>query len=67
MNIADFWRKTPDVNRNQGVFHVIYIFLDLLKARYNCAKCHHCGICVADFKEGSLFLPICEQLQKGPS
>ena len=24
--IANFWWKNADANRNQGVFHVIYIF-----------------------------------------
>ena len=32
-------------------------FLDLHYVRYNCAKFHHCRICVADFREGSLFAP----------
>ena len=37
-------------------------FLDLLWLRYNCAKFHHCRICVTDFVP-----PIREQLQKSPS
>ena len=33
-------------------------FLDLLKVRYNCAKFHHCGICLT---------PINEQPRESPS
>ena len=32
-------------------------FLDLLWVRYNCAKFHHCSICVTDFREVGAFLP----------
>ena len=32
-------------------------FLDLLWLRYNCAKFHHCKICVPDFMEGESFCP----------
>ena len=45
-------------------------FLDLLWVRYNCAKFHHCRICVTGFREGGLFaLPpsISEQPRKSPS
>ena len=52
--IADFWSKNADVSRTQGVCHVIHIFLDLPWVRYNCAKFHHCRICVTDFREGGL-------------
>ena len=31
-------------------------FLDLLEVRYNCAKYHHCRICVRDFRDGGVFL-----------
>ena len=31
-------------------------FLDFLYVMYNCAKFHHCRICVTDFREGT-FLP----------
>ena len=30
-------------------------FLDLLQVRYNCAKFHHCWICVTDIREGGPF------------
>ena len=30
-------------------------FLDLVYVRYNCAKFHHCEICVTDFREGCPF------------
>ena len=30
---------------------------DLLWVRYNCAKFHHCRICVRDFREGGPFWP----------
>ena len=42
---------------------------DLLCVRYNCAKFHHCKICVTDFREGGTFpppLPIREQSRKSP-
>ena len=45
-------------------------FLDLLWVRYNCAKFHHCRICVTDFRGGGeLFaaLPIRERPLKSPS
>ena len=43
-------------------------FLDFLCVRYNCAKFHHCRICVTDFREGGLFaLPISESPRKYPS
>ena len=33
--------------------HVIYTFFwDLPLVKYNCAKFHHCRICVADFRKG---------------
>ena len=47
-------------------------FLDSHWRMYNCAKFHHCGICVAErpFQKGKTFLassPIREQPQKGSS
>ena len=45
-------------------------FLDLPLVRYNCAKFHHCRICVADFRERgpkSPFPPNREQPRKSPS
>ena len=42
-------------------------FLDLLWVRYNCAKFHHCRICVTDSKEGAFLSPTREQPQKTPS
>ena len=36
---------------SSGVSQDLY-FLDLLWVRYNCAKCHHCRICKAYFREG---------------
>ena len=45
-----------------------HIFLDSPWRRYNCAKFHNCGICVADFQKGKTFLassPIREKPQKG--
>ena len=44
--------------------------LDILSSRYNCAKFHHCWICVTNFRvEWGDFLPppIHEQPQKGSS
>ena len=44
-------------------------FLDLLWVRYNCAKFHHCRICVTDFRARGSFCspPIREQHRKIPS
>ena len=42
-------------------------FLDPLYVKYNCAKFHHCTICMTDFKEGASLPPIREQSRKGPS
>ena len=68
---ADFRWKNADVSRTQGVCQVIHIFLYLLWGRYNCAKFHHCRICVTDFREGVPFCPppppIREQRRKSPS
>ena len=50
--VADFHWKNADDSRVQGVRYVIYIFLDLLSVKYNCAKFHHCRICVTDFRKG---------------
>ena len=66
---ADFRRKNADVSRTSVVRNVIYIFSDLLRVRYSCAKCHHCRICKTYFREGGFLVPpICEQpRKKGPS
>ena len=40
------------VSRTDGVCHVIHIFLDLSKVRYNCAKFHHSRISMTDFRLG---------------
>ena len=42
-------------------------FLDLLCVRYNCAKFHHCRICVTDFGDVGPHPPIREQPRKSPS
>ena len=42
-------------------------FLDLLYVRYNCAKFHHCRMCVTDFRERFFLLSIHEQVRKGLS
>ena len=43
-------------------------FLDLPWVKYNCAKFHHCRICVTDFREGGPFChtSIREQPRKSP-
>ena len=38
--VTDFQSENADVSRTHGVYHVIYIFLDLLKVSSNCAKFH---------------------------
>ena len=37
--------------------HVNHNFSDLFQVRYNCAKFHHCKICVTDFRKGEPFWP----------
>ena len=49
-----FRGKNTDASRTQGTCSVIYMFLDLLQVSYNCAKFHHCRICVAVSMEGGL-------------
>ena len=56
IKVADFCWKNTDVSRNQGVNHVIYIFLDLLNVRL-----------YGRFYGGRTFSPICKQPKKGPS
>ena len=34
-----------------------FFFFNLLWIRYNCAKFHHCKICLTDFRKGGLFDP----------
>ena len=43
-------KKLMSVKLMGCVMWFIY-FLDLLRVRYNCAKFHHCKICLTDFKE----------------
>ena len=64
--LAYFRLKNADVSRTQGVCHVIHKILDLLWFRYNCAKYHHCTICLTDFREEGFLppRPIREQPQK---
>ena len=65
-------KKNADASRTRGMCQMIYIFLNLLKVRYNCAKFHHCGICVTYVRQGDEFLyhpwtsPFLEQSQKDP-
>ena len=42
---------------SSGVSLDSYSFFDLLRVSYNCAKFHHCRICVIDFRDGGLFAP----------
>ena len=48
---ADFRSKIADVSGTWFIY-----FLDLFQVGYNCAKFHHCRICVTDLREGG-FLP----------
>ena len=50
---ANFRSKNTDVSRTQAVCYVIDIFC----GSYNCAKFHHCRICVTDVREGWPFCP----------
>ena len=57
---SDFRGVNADVNKTQGVCHMIYIFFDPLQARYCRVKYHHCRICVTHPREGRPFCPpIC--------
>ena len=38
--------------------HLIYMFFGSSVDKVNCAKFHHCRICVTDLKEGGLFGPL---------
>ena len=43
------------------IFNIYFIYIytgDLLYVRYNCAKSYHYKICLTDFKEGDLFVPL---------
>ena len=55
--LGDFQWKIVDVSRTQDVCHVIYIFLDLIYVKYNCAKFYQCRICMTDFREGEILPP----------
>ena len=66
---VDFWWKMLMSAELKGYVTWFLYFLDLLWVRYNCAKFHHCRICVTDFREGRPFCPplISEQPWKSPS
>ena len=44
-----FQQNSRSVSRDSYIFQIFF--------GYNCAKCHHCRICVTDFREGGLFAP----------
>ena len=63
--ITKFAEKIVMSAKLRGCVTWVTYFLDLLQVRYNCAKFHHCRICVNDFSEGGLFAPpIREQYRK---
>ena len=65
-----FLWKNPDISRNQGLCHVMYIFFGLLYLRYIFAKFHHCRIYVKNSRGGlGLSAPslISRQSRKCPS
>ena len=69
--VHDFRWKNANVSRTHGVCHMIYIFLDLLYVRCNCAKFYHSRICATDFKEaggggGTFWLPLSVSSLKRP-
>ena len=47
---ADFQWKMLMLAQLKGCVNLLIYFLDLLKVSYNCAKSHHCKICVTDFR-----------------
>ena len=57
----DFQGTNTDVRRTHGVCHET--------KRHNCAKFHHYGISVTDFRKGArnFLLSSREQSRKGPS
>ena len=61
---SDFRWKNVDVSRTQGVCHVILICFGSSLGNVNCAKFHHCRICVTNFREGR---KSSEQPRKSPS
>ena len=54
---TDFLLKMLMSAELKGCVKSFIHFLDLLWVRYNCAKFHHCRICVTDFRK----IPIREQ------
>ena len=52
--IADFRSKMLMSAELKECVTLFMNFLNLLEVRYNCAKFHHCCICVTNFKEGGL-------------
>ena len=54
-NLLISGKKNPDVNRTQGVRHVIYIFFRSSLGKVKCAKFHHRRICVTGFREWEPF------------
>ena len=69
------WQKLISIlkcwcqQNKRSVSRDLYILLDLLEVRYNCANIHHYRICVIDFRKAKPFfhLLICEQPRKGTS
>ena len=56
-NFLLFGKKLLMSAESKGFFTWFIQVLDLLQVRYNCAKFHHCRICVTDFREGGSFCP----------
>ena len=65
--IVDFLLKMLISAERRGCVTGIISFLNLLYVRNKCAKFHHCRTCATDFRDREAFLPISEQLRKGPS
>ena len=55
--LTDFWWKMLMSVKIKGSVTLFTYFLDVLYARYNCAKFHRCRICVTDFMEGVFMAP----------
>ena len=61
-------KKCWSQQNSGGVSRDSYIIWIFVMLRYNCAKFHHCRICVTEFREGAFLPPpIHEQPQKCPS
>ena len=54
---ASGFRKKILMSAEMKMCATLFVYvLNLLQVRYNCAKFHHCRICVRDFRKGAFLL-----------